>query len=92
VKVDFAFRKYHYYIAGVIARIFEREPDHRGLAVLLLQRFIRKRVSINYVGLRIVCDSLLVWHVSLLGLLLGWLKGIRYVVVFCRSSLLRQTQ
>src|SRR6185503_8605977 len=50
----------------MIARIFQLEANDSGLTVLLLHRFIRKRISIDYISLRIVCDSLLVGHVCLL--------------------------
>ena len=49
-------------VAGVIFRILEAEPDHRGLSVLLFQGLKLESVSIGDVSLRVVRYSLFVRH------------------------------
>ena len=48
------------------AAIFQLEANDCCLSIVFLQRFVRKVVSVDYVALRIVCDSLLVWQFRLL--------------------------
>jgi len=63
VKMDFTAWKNYNDIAGVILRIVELKANDSGLAILLFDRFISELVSVNAVGLGIICCSLLVWHV-----------------------------
>jgi hypothetical protein len=63
MEVDFVSSKHYEHIAGVILGIVELKSNNRRLPIVLLDGFIVEIISINAIGLRIVCCSLLVWHV-----------------------------
>ena len=66
VKVNLRAAEHHEHIAGVVARIFEPETDHRCLPILLLQRLKLKSSRVRYVRLRVVRYSLFVRHLCAL--------------------------
>jgi hypothetical protein len=49
--MDFALRKDHNDVTGMVLRILQLESDYGRLTVLLLKGFIREFISIHYIGL-----------------------------------------
>ncbi len=60
--MNLAAGQHNNYVARMEAAVFKLKPNDCRLSIVLLDRFIGKLVCVGDIGLRIICNSLLVWQ------------------------------